>query len=147
MNNRIWIIGAVILILVSTLAYSVTYEKDSPANHVTEDQIHVMNNQVIIDLPGAQWAKFTDTNSMDPVFDAEANTLEIRPKNTREISVGDIVSYKSNLYEGIIVHRVVATNYDSEGWYMTLKGDNNAFNDPEKVRFSQVNGIVVAVIY
>lgn len=135
------------IVLASAIGYSAYGEKDSPFDHIPEDSIKVYQDKVIIDIQGAQWAKFTDTNSMDPVFDSEANTIELKPKTVDDVKVGDIVSYKSGLQNAIIVHRVISIDYDSEGWYATLKGDNNVFEDPERVRFGQVNGVVVAVIY
>jgi signal peptidase I len=147
MNKYLLIAGIVLMMLVSTIAFSATYEKSSPYDHITQDKILVGKDKVVINLPGAQWATFTDTNSMDPIFDAESNTIEIKPLSPDDVHVGDIVSYKSNLVDGILVHRVAAIDYDSQGWYATLKGDNNFFSDPESVRFDQINGVVVAVIY
>jgi uncharacterized protein (UPF0248 family) len=48
---------------------------------------------------------------------------------------------------GTIIHRVVKIGQDSEGWYAILKGDNLSQEDPEKVRFDQVQRVVVAIIY
>ncbi len=147
MNNKLFALGILMLVLISGVVYSYNSEKSSPSDRIKESDIRVYKDRIVIDLKDAQWAVFTDTNSMDPVFDAEANSLEIKPKSPEEIQVGDIVSYRSSLYSGIIIHRVVSVDYDSQGWYAAFKGDNNLFSDPEKVRFSQINGIVVAVIY
>lgn len=135
------------MILISSAAYSVNNERESPFNHVPEEKIKVYKDRIILDIENAHWAKFTDTNSMDPVFDKEANTIEVKPEFYEDVHIGDIVSYKSNLTNSIIVHRVVNISSDDQGWYATFKGDNNMFNDPEKVRFEQLNGVVVAVIY
>lgn len=147
MNNKLIALGIFMLILISGVVYSYNSEKSSPSDRIKEDDIRVYKDRIVIDLKDAQWATFTDTNSMDPVFDAEANSLEIKPKSPEDIHAGDIVSYSSSTYNGIIIHRVISVSYDSQGWYAALKGDNNLFSDPEKVRFSQINGIVVAVIY
>jgi len=63
------------------------------------------------------------------------------------ISVGDIVAYESKYKDGVIAHRVVEIGSDSSGWYARIKGDNNDYVDPGKVRFEQIKRIVVAVIY
>lgn len=123
------------------------WERISPQDRIKEDQIHVFEDQVIIDLPGAEWASFTDTNSMDPVIDEGMNAIEIIPDSPEDIHVGDIVSYHSELAGSTIIHRVVATGHDSKGWYATFRGDNLSQDDPEKVRFDQVRRVVVAVIY
>jgi hypothetical protein len=45
------------------------------------------------------------------------------------------------------LHRVVAIGEDKEGKFFTLMGDNVNSTDPVKVRFEQIRGIAVAVIY
>jgi len=122
-------------------------EIDSPSDHIKEDQIHVYEDKVLIDLENAMWARFTDTNSMDPLFDAEANTIEIKPESEEKIHVGDVISYRPKGEKSLIVHRVVEIGKDSNGWYAFVKGDNISQPDPEKIRFEQVNGIMVAIIY
>jgi len=122
-------------------------EKASPCDRVRESQILVFEDKIIIDFQNAEWATFTDTNSMDPVIDAGANALEYVPQSADEICVGDIVSYKSKYADGVIIHRVVDINQDSKGWYAIMKGDNNAYKDPGRVRFEQIQRVVIGVIY
>jgi len=119
----------------------------SPFDWVSEEQIHVYPDKVVIDLQSPQWAVFTDTNSMDPVIDEGAHAIEVVPESADQIHVGDIVSYKPENSGSTIIHRVVELGEDSEGWYCRMKGDNNPFEDPGKVRFSQVQRVLVAVIY
>ena len=122
-----------------------TREKPSPQNWIPESKISVYENRVVIYIDNPEWARFTDTNSMDPVFDVESNAIEIVPTTSDQIKVGDIVSYD---YKGSsIIHRVIKTDFDEDGWYMITKGDNNPKPDPQKTRFEQVNRIVVAIIY
>lgn len=116
----------------------------SPSNHLGEDQIKVFSDRVIISLENVSWARFTDTNSMDPVLDNGANTLEIKPTSPESINPGDIISYRHG--NDILIHRVVETGYDDEGWYSLVKGDNT--NDlPAPVRFQEINGLVVGILY
>jgi hypothetical protein len=122
-------------------------EINSPSNHIEKDQIHVFKDRVVIEIPGVQWAEFTDTNSMDPFLDIEANSFEIAPKSTKEVQVGDIISYKPTNFNGLIVHRVVETGFDNKGWYCIVKGDNLTSEDPGKVRFDQISGVLVGVVY
>ena len=124
---------------------AVTAEKISPQNHLSENDINVYQDKVVIEKPGMMWSRFVDSNSMDPTIDSGANGLEIKPLSTTDINVGDIISYK--LGNDIIVHRVIEIGIDSRGWYAVAKGDNNAEKDPFKIRFNDVHGIVVGVIY
>ncbi|MEE9525934.1 MAG: hypothetical protein V3V78_05000 [Candidatus Woesearchaeota archaeon] len=116
----------------------------SPQNHVEKDQIHVYKNSIVLDIEDASWAEFTDTNSMDPVIDVEANTFEIQPKSPEEVQKGDIISYESE--QGLIIHRVVEIDQDEQGWYAIAKGDNLSKSDP-KIRFEQIKGVVIGIIY
>ena len=122
-------------------------EVNSPANHILMQNIHVYDSRILLDIQDAEWSIFSDTNSMDPVLDKDSNGIEIKPNSPEDIMIGDIISYKSNIIDGIIVHRVVGTGGDEQGWFATAKGDNNPEKDPEKVRFEQIQGIVVAIIY
>ena len=122
-------------------------EKPSPHDWVSESMISVEKDRVVIYVPNAQWSKFTDTNSMDPVIDEGANALQIVPTDSGQIHVGDIISYESDYSDGIIIHRVAEIGHDENGWYSIMKGDNNPGNDPGKIRFSQIRRIVFGIVY
>jgi len=119
----------------------------SPYDHIKKDQIHVFEDRIILDIKDAEWAGFTDTNSMDPIVDTGANSFEIKPKSTENIHIGDIISYNSDYASGTIIHRVVEISKDSEGWYCKVKGDNLSKPDKGKIRFNQIQGIIIGVIY
>ena len=120
------------------------FEKPSPSNWVTEEQIHVYQNQIIIDVENARWAKLTDTNSMDPVMDEGSNALQTIPVIS-ELRVGDIISYRQG--DTLIIHRIVDLGEDEQGWFAIVKGDNNDLVDPLKVREDQVEKVVIGIIY
>ena len=122
-----------------------TFDLHSPGDWIKEDQIKVYSQRILIDLPNASWASFTDTNSMDPFLDFGANTIQIKPTNPFNISPGDIISFNSS--QGLIIHRVIERREDEQGIYYIVKGDNNPSEDPYKVRFEQITGVVVAIIY
>ena len=124
-----------------------TNERASPSDWIKENNIHVLPDKIVIDLNDARWATFTDTNSMDPLFDSTANAIEIIPQSPNVIQVGDIISYESGIAKAMIIHRVIEKGTDEKGVYFILKGDNNNSPDPEKVRFEQVKRVLVAVIY
>ncbi len=117
----------------------------SPNDHITEEQIRVYDDRVILDVDDPVWSSFTDTNSMDPLLDSGANGIEIKPQSEADIHIGDVISYKSG--KGVVIHRVIGIEKDEEGIYYIVKGDNNPIADKDKVRFSDVQGILVAVVY
>ena len=120
-------------------------EIDSPGDWIKQDQIKVYPDKVILDIPDSSWLYFTDTNSMDPFIDADANAIQVKPNSPEEIEIGDIITYKNQ--SELIIHRVIDINKDKYGIYYTVKGDNNSTSDPVKVRFEDIEGVVVAVIY
>jgi len=119
----------------------------SPSAWITEDQIGVYSQRVILDIKDPQWATFTDTHSMEPVLSSRAYAIEVVPESEDKINIGDIVSYNSKYADGIIIHRVINKEYDAGGVYFTIKGDNNPEADPGKIRFDQIQRVVVAIIY
>ncbi len=122
-------------------------ERASPSNIIAENDIHVYNDKIVIDVDDPVWAKFTDTNSMDPVFDQGAHALQIVPTNPEQIQAGDIISFTTKYDSGVIIHRVVETGVDENGWYAVTKGDNNSYKDPGKVRFQNVKKQLIGIIY
>jgi len=122
-------------------------EKPSPADRIQDDDVNVFSNSVRIDIKNAKSREFIDSNSMDPLIDAGTTTIEIKPKNTNEIKVGDIIAYDVDGYDYAFVHRVVEIGEDKEGVYFITKGDNFFKEDPDKVRFKDIEGIVVGILY
>lgn len=120
-------------------------ERDSPGDYIKEWEIHVYPNKVVIDVDQPILAAFADTNSMDPVFDAQHNAIEIVPQRTSDVQVGDIVSYRTEY--GSIIHRVKEVGQDEDGWYAIFQGDNNPVPDPGRIRFDQIQRKVVAFVY
>lgn len=120
-------------------------ERYSPKDRISEQQIHVYDDKIVIDAKNPSWSSFVDTNSMDPLIDKGANGIELKPSSPYDIKVGDVISYE---YKGsIIIHRVVKIEKDDKGIYFITKGDNNIAKDPAKVRFEQVRGVLVGVLY
>ncbi len=124
-------------------------EQLSPQDRISEDQIMVFEDEVVLKVPNVQWASFTDTNSMDPFLDAGANALQFIPESPSDIGVGDIISYLPDDSDDSvrIIHRVVYVGEDENGTYYIVKGDNNAVADPGKVYFEQVYRVLFAIIW
>ncbi|MEK6817072.1 MAG: hypothetical protein AABY09_05635 [Nanoarchaeota archaeon] len=124
-----------------------SYSNQSPSDYVSEGQIRVYDDMVVLDIDEAKWVSYEDTGSMKPVIDVGANGLEIVPKSESELGVGDIVSYQAAWNENLVVHRIVEVGSDAFGTYYILKGDNNTGQDSGKVRFSQIKYKTIAIIY
>ncbi len=151
------------LILITVLLLSVTalvvaysskateavanYSNESPSDFVSDDQIRVYGDKVILDVDNAVWVKYKNTGSMKPVIDSGANGLEIVPSSESELKVGDIVSYQAAWNDNLVVHRIVEVGSDAFGSYYILKGDNNMEQDSGKIRFSQIKYKTIAIIY
>lgn len=122
-------------------------ELNSPSDWIKQDQIKIYKNFVVIKIKNATWARFANTNSMDPILDETSHSIEIKPTYATNLKVGDIISYKAGFVKGVIIHRIIQIGQDEQGWYAITKGDNNKHPDPLKVRFSQIKGVLVGVIY
>lgn len=121
-------------------------EKDSPYDRIDEEQINVYKSLIIMHIEDSELVSLENTNSMDPLIDEESNVIQIKPKSEEDIHIGDIVSYEDS-FKHLILHRVVGIGEDEKGKFFILMGDNVNFLDPAKVRFEQIRGVVVAVVY
>lgn len=121
-------------------------EVPSPNDWITGDDIAVYSGGVLLSILNATLVGYADTNSMDPLIDESAHGIEIQPVKER-LHTGDIISYRSRRAQVVIVHRIISIGEDELGRYYITKGDNNTDQDPEKVRFEDIEGVVVVVIY
>lgn len=122
-------------------------EKNSPQDRIKDYNIRAYDDRIIVFINNPYLAKFADTHSMEPLLDKKSTGIEIVPKSSAEIKIGDVISYKS-MYDGdIVIHRVAKIGNDPEGWYAVARGDNNQADDSEKIRFSEVKRILVGVLY
>ncbi len=122
-------------------------DRPSPANFFDTSQIKVYRDRVILEQENILWAGFEDTKSMLPVINKDSNALQVVPNCPEDIELGDIVSYRSDYADGVIIHRVIHIDEDEQGPYFVLKGDNNPSSDPGRIRCSQIDRKVIAIIY
>ena len=116
----------------------------APSDFVTEDQIQVYDDKIVININGASLSKYAPTGSMIPVLDEGSNGIRIVPDSEQDINVGDIITFKQD--EHYIVHRVIEKGEDNKGVYFIAKGDNNTINDG-KIRFSDIKYKTIGVIW
>lgn len=125
----------------------VAKERSSPANFVSESDLVVKEDYIMVKLLNARVSSIEDTNSMDPLLDAGSNTIEVLPSSPDDLSSGDVISFFEPSIGKIVIHRIVDVDIDEEGWFAITKGDNNKLVDDWKVRFSQIKGMLVGVLY
>jgi len=119
--------------------------KLTPPDRIKEEQIHIYEDKIVIEVKNPKWARFAATQSMVPFLDEGSNALQIQPEKPEDIQLGDIISYQYG--DSVIIHRVIEINEDEQGRYYIVKGDNNPEPDPVRVRFSQVRRILIGIIY
>lgn len=116
----------------------------APTDVVSQNDIVVYDDRVVIYIPHARISHYAPTGSMRPVLDSGANGIQIKPVSEADISEGDIVSFQKD--DLMIVHRVIEKGEDEEGIYFITKGDNATINDG-KIRFEDVTFKTIGVIY
>jgi len=114
----------------------------APGDWISDNNIKVTENSIVISIPNASLSAYAATGSMKPVLDAGANGIRIVPKNPEDIQVGDIVTYGNQN----IVHRVIEAGKDEKGYWYTVKGDNNDFSDGT-IRFEDIKYVTIGVLY
>lgn len=129
-------------------SFSQPSPKVMPKDRISEQEIKVYPDSVVIEAPHAVWATFADTGSMEPLLFQGANALQMKPSKQDDIQVGDIISYKPFfLNDTILIHRVVAIEGTGENWRAYAQGDANPFQDPEPITFDQIERVTFAVVY
>ena len=116
-------------------------------DRIASEQIKVYEDKVVIDVQGATFAPIKGTGSMEPQLHPQAHTLEVMPSSQGDIEVGDIISFYEESVNELIIHTVIETGVDKEGWFARTKGVNNPEADPWKVRFDMIEGVVIGVLY
>ena len=115
-----------------------------PSNSISEEQIKVLGDKIIINIKDASLSRYAPTGSMLPVLNENSNGIRIKVESEDEISIGDIITFKAE--EGLIVHRVIEIGEDSDGWFAITKGDNNNVTDG-KIRFLQIKYKTIGVLW
>jgi signal peptidase I len=88
-----------------------------------------------------------DTRSMIPSLGAGHATLVTRRFHPETLQVGNIVAYRASFTNASVVHRIVEVRPTSEGVCYIVQGDNVATPDPGCVAPSQIEGLVIGVLF
>ena len=120
------------------------YNMRAPHDFVNPEDIEVYPEKIVINIKNYTISKYKDSGSMIPVLGEGANGVGITPKSEKDIHIGDIITFKQG--NSFIVHRVIEEGIDDYGIFFITKGDNNDFDDG-KIRFSQIESVLVAIIY
>lgn len=116
----------------------------SPGDFIKEENIYADNEKVIIYLEKPILSRYNNSGSMLPTLNEFSNGVSFKPNSLDEVNVGDVVSFEQ---DGIsIIHRVVEKNVDEKGVYFITRGDNNNVDD-EKIRYEDIDSVIVAIIY
>ena len=84
------------------------------------------------------------TGSMSPVWLKHHTLVTIKPTKSN-VYIGDIITFHER--NTTISHRIIDIKNDEEGRYYVTKGDNNKKKDNFKIRFENITGIAVGIIY
>ncbi len=117
---------------------------NAPSKHINDGDISAEGDKVIINVKNPILTRYADSGSMAPFLGGGAIGIEIIPPSKEEIHIGDVITFRR---EGILIaHRVVEIGNDEMGTYFITKGDNNNAKDG-KVRFEQIESLLVGIIY
>lgn len=130
--------------IISGFSFYNNEEVNAPYDFISEDKISIYPDKIVLEIENYTLSKYSFSKSMIPVFDSGANGVGIKPNSEEDIHVGDIITFRQE--NSLIVHRVVKKGIDSEGWFFITRGDNNNIAD-DKIRFSQIDSVLVALIY
>ena len=131
--------------LIDERTRTLEYQTQGPFERISEKDISLTKEGVLIKINNPLFARFKDTKSMIPVLNQDSKAIQISPQSERDIRVGDIISF--DLDDVTIIHRVIEVGEDEFGWYAVTKGDNALNPDKEKVRFSQIRKLLVVIVY
>ena len=120
-----------------------TIERPSPKIRIRPEQVKIENDTLIVPgLTGCFIAAVAPKNSMEPVIDDGMFVFLDPTVSVTDLIVGDIIMYEHPDFNGgsPVLHRIIGMGQDTD-WYCQTKGDNNAYQDPVKVRASHIKGV------
>ena len=111
---------------------------------VSDEKISADSEKVVLYIDNPYLIKYTPSKSMGLMLGVNSTGIGVKPDSPDNISVGNIISFfKDNSF---IAHRVVKKGEDSNGIYFITRGDNN-LKDDGKIRFEEIDSVLVAIVY
>jgi signal peptidase I len=126
------------------ISFIYSNSNNAPSDFITEDQVQVFDDKIVINVQNAELSRYAPTGSMKPILDENSNGIRITPKSEEDIHVGDIITFKQDSY--LIIHRVIEKGKDKEGTYFITRGDNNRLSD-KKIRFEDIKYKTIGILY
>lgn len=124
---------------------SVYQEKQIP-DRIRVGDIIITTTQLV--LSGKyNLVEYKNTDSMLPLLDYGSTGIQIKVTEETELVIGDVVSYRIEDSESRVVHRIIDAGIDSQGVYYITKGDNVNEADSVRVRRSQIEKVLVGVLW
>ena len=114
-------------------------------SHISENQITAGPSRVCIQQSGLRYVN-VDTPSMEPLINTQTLLVEKTPTLLREIEEGDIISFYEPLGKQNILHVVTAVVSTGNSVSYRTRGWANTVEDPWLVPYSNVKGVVVAIV-
>lgn len=100
---------------------------------------------IIIGITMSHYMNVISSGSMEPVlYKGDVVIIDYNPSS---IDIGDIIIYDARWFQNKhVIHRVIAKGESTDGNIIyILKGDNNAYQDPEPVSPTDVIAKVVSI--
>jgi len=134
------------------------------SEHITK----ITPNEFCFRYGNLTYSGVVGTRSMVPTIYKDAALLLTKNFTKEDLHVGDIIAVKESNVLKIInyplymlvgidvgevenadsyVHRIIYIGEDAEGWFAITKGDNCILPDLRKVRFEDVEGVVIGILY
>jgi len=142
----IWILAIIVIICLIMMFNKTNFtNKSTSSDIVPRSSITSYNNDYVkITHDCISIGEIEGSGSMEITFGKGHNLITTECFNKDKLSTGDIIGYE--MMKSHIVHRIVKIDEDNKGWYAVTQGDNCNYKD-EKVRFDQIEVLVLGVVY
>lgn len=93
------------------------------------------------DFTKSQFKDFSFHNGFD-----KGDIMILKGVKPKDIKIGDILVYQSEIYPNPIIHRVIKISQKDSMYIFTTKGDNNQGTDPKDISEQQIKDTGKAII-
>lgn len=122
--------------------------KDIPtANPLSDIDFFATKNSLTVIYPSINLTQVADTKSMEPYITSSYTIITTTQFNSQTLQKGDIISYRADWSVLDVLHRIIEVKTDSNGICYRTQGDHNQVEDPGCVKPSQVDQLVLGIIF